>query len=209
MFERGINYTAEPIENTKRFTAKSILKLIPKKEHHNTTFTCQAQNTADRTYKSAKLRLEVKFAPKVQVSVIGEKLAGGRITEGAEVRLSCKANANPNDLTYKWFTNGEPVVGDYNTEMIIPNVSKKFHNAVIKCEVSNSVGKGEQSKVLDISYGPAFREKPKAIEADVGNAVTLRCDVDGNPKPEIVWIFDPPERVSDQKLHLESLINLK
>lgn len=49
----------EPLSDSRRVTAKSILKLTPKKEHHNTTFTCQAQNTADRTYRSAKLKLEV------------------------------------------------------------------------------------------------------------------------------------------------------
>lgn len=55
----GIDYMKEPLSDSRRFTAKSILKLTPKKEHHNTTFTCQAQNTADRTYRSAKLKLEV------------------------------------------------------------------------------------------------------------------------------------------------------
>lgn len=54
----------------RRFTSKSILKLTPKKEHHNTTFTCQAQNTADRTYRSAKLRLAVKYAPKVRNQIM-------------------------------------------------------------------------------------------------------------------------------------------
>jgi hypothetical protein len=57
----GIDYMKEPLADSRRFTAKSILKLTPKKEHHNTTFLCQAQNTADRTYRSAKLKLEVMF----------------------------------------------------------------------------------------------------------------------------------------------------
>lgn len=55
----GIDYMKESLPDSRRITAKSILKLTPKKEHHNTTFTCQAQNTADRTYRSAKLHLEV------------------------------------------------------------------------------------------------------------------------------------------------------
>lgn len=58
----GIDYMKEPFPDSRRVTAKSILKLTPKKEHHNTTFTCQAQNTADRTYRSAKLKLEVSFS---------------------------------------------------------------------------------------------------------------------------------------------------
>ncbi|XP_062536789.1 irregular chiasm C-roughest protein-like [Armigeres subalbatus] len=191
----GIEYVKEPLTDTGRYTAKSILKLTPKKEHHNTSFTCQAQNTADRTYRSVKLKLEVKYAPKVSVSVIGGALAGGRIPEGAEIRLSCHADANPSDVSYKWFIADEPVTGDYTTEMIIHNVSKKYHDAVIKCEVHNAVGKSEESEILDISYGPTFRSRPKSVEADYDRPVTLTCDVDGNPTPEIIWVHEETNRV--------------
>lgn len=61
---------------------------------------------------------QVKYAPKVSVSVIGGALAGGRIPEGAEVRLSCHSDANPSDVTYRWYVNEELVVGDYTTEMV-------------------------------------------------------------------------------------------
>lgn len=118
MLTDGTDYMKEPIGDARRYTAKSILKIMPKKEHHNTTFTCQAQNTADRNYRSAKLRLEVKYAPKVRIGVAGGTLAGGRIAEGSEVRLSCRADANPDDLTYRWYINNEPAIGDYRTEMV-------------------------------------------------------------------------------------------
>ncbi|GFG30249.1 hypothetical protein Cfor_11793, partial [Coptotermes formosanus] len=147
----GLEYIVEALPDGRRFTAKSILKLTPKKEHHNTTFTCQAQNTADRTYRSAKLRLEVKYAPKVTLSIISGLGPTGRLTEGAEVRLACKADANPLDLTYRWYINDELVPGDYTTELIIPNITRKYHDALVKCEVHNPVGKSEESETLDIS----------------------------------------------------------
>lgn len=141
----------EALPDGRRFTAKSILKMTPKKEHHNTTFTCQAQNTADRTYRSAKLRLEVKYAPKVTLRIVSGLGLTGRLTEGAEVRLACKADANPLDLTYRWYINDELVPGDYTTELIIPNITRKYHDAIVKCEVHNPVGKSEESETLDIS----------------------------------------------------------
>lgn len=147
----GLEYIVEALPDGRRFTAKSILKMTPKKEHHNTTFTCQAQNTADRTYRSAKLRLEVKYAPKVTLSIVSGLGLTGRLTEGAEVRLACKADANPLDLTYRWYINDELVPGDYTTELIIPNITRKYHDAIVKCEVHNSVGKSEESETLDIS----------------------------------------------------------
>lgn len=193
---QGIEYMHYQMENSKLFEARSILKFTPKKEHHNTTFTCQAQNTADRTYKSARLKLEVKFAPKVIVSVISGALANGRIQEGAEVRLECQAEANPKEVHYRWFIGDEKIVGDHSTELIIPNVTRKFHDLIVKCEATNVVGKSEDSETLDISYGPVFTTRPKSVEADVGSIVTLTCEVEGNPPPEIVWIYDGLDRVS-------------
>lgn len=43
--------------------------------------------------------------------------------------------------------------------------------------------------------GPIFRQKPASVEADAGSVVSLVCDVDGNPTPDIVWIHDPTNRV--------------
>lgn len=60
-----IEYSAEEIPESRLYTAKSILTIKPKKEYHNTTFICQAQNAAERTYQSAKIRLYVRYAPKV------------------------------------------------------------------------------------------------------------------------------------------------
>ncbi|XP_017009219.2 irregular chiasm C-roughest protein [Drosophila takahashii] len=208
----NIEYTVIPLPDQRRFTAKSVLRLTPKKEHHNTNFTCQAQNTADRTYRSAKIRVEVKYAPKVKVNVMGS-LPGGagaslggasggshlgtgyRIVEHSQVRLECRADANPSDVRYRWFINDEPIIGGQKTEMVIRNVTRKFHDAIVKCEVQNSVGKSEDSETLDISYAPSFRQRPQSMEADVGSVVSLSCEVDSNPQPEIVWIQHPSDRV--------------
>ncbi|XP_023718817.1 irregular chiasm C-roughest protein isoform X2 [Cryptotermes secundus] len=191
----GLEYIVEALPDGRRFTAKSILKLTPKKEHHNTSFTCQAQNTADRTYRSARLRLEVKYAPKVALSIVSGLGPSGRLTEGADVRLACKADANPLDLTYRWYINDELVPGDYTTELMIPNITRKYHDAIVKCEVHNPVGKSEESETLDISYGPRFRTRPRSIQADLGTTITLSCDVDGNPPAEIEWIHDDTAKV--------------
>uniref|UniRef100_A0A1S4G8F0 Ig-like domain-containing protein n=1 Tax=Anopheles gambiae TaxID=7165 RepID=A0A1S4G8F0_ANOGA len=192
---RGIEYMKEPLRDARRYTAKSILKLTPKKEHHNTTFTCQAQNTADRTYRSVRLKLEVKYAPKVKIAVIGGALNGGRILEGTEVRLSCRADANPPDVTYRWFVGEELSDGSHASELLIANISRKYHGTTVRCEVRNAVGKSEESVTLDISYGPSFRAPPQSVEADPDTTVTLGCDVDGNPAPDVLWIHEPSDQV--------------
>ncbi|KAJ8959341.1 hypothetical protein NQ318_022027 [Aromia moschata] len=205
----GIETIVEKLPDGKRFTAKSILKLTPRKIHHNTTFTCQAQNTAERTHRSAKLKLEVKFAPKVTVTIVSGLGPNGRIPEGAEVRLGCHADANPPNVTYRWFLNEEPLIGDYTTELVLHNVTRRHHDAIVKCEVQNSVGKSEESQTLDISYGPQFRSRPRSIQADQGSSVTLSCDVDGNPFPDVSWYHEDKKKIVSSSPNLTLRIDDK
>lgn len=34
---------------------------------------------------------------------------------------------------------------------VIPNITRKYHDGMVKCEVHNAVGKSEESEALDIS----------------------------------------------------------
>lgn len=43
--------------------------------------------------------------------------------------------------------------------------------------------------------GPAFKIRPKSVEADIDGTISLYCDVDGNPSPDILWIHEPHDRV--------------
>lgn len=43
---------------------------------------------------------------------------------------------------------------------------------------------------------PTFTRRPQNQEADDQEPITLHCEVDANPMPEIVWVFDPIDRVT-------------
>ncbi|CAH0718480.1 unnamed protein product, partial [Brenthis ino] len=179
---QGVTYTVEPLSDGQRFTARSIIRMTPKQEHHNQTFTCQAQNTADRAYRAASIQIEVKYAPKVKIRIKN----GRRIPEGRDVIISCTADANPSNLTFRWLMN-ESTIGN-TSELKIMNVSRSYNGAVLKCMVFNEVGKSEETETLEITYPPSFRYLPVDVEAEVGKQVTLSCDVDGYPAPEIRWL---------------------
>lgn len=42
---------------------------------------------------------------------------------------------------------------------------------------------------------PTFLKRPKNAEADIDETVYLFCEVDANPPSEIIWVFDPIDRV--------------
>ncbi|KAJ8706062.1 hypothetical protein PYW07_010839 [Mythimna separata] len=189
---QGVTYSVEPMPDGQRFTARSIIKMTPKQEHHNQTFTCQAQNTADRAYRAASIQIEVKYAPKVKMFITSG--ANGKIPEGDDVVIACRADANPSNLTYKWFLNEKLIEGN-TTELKIYNITRKYHDATIKCIVFNDVGNSEEIETLEITYAPTFKNLPKDVEAEVGTTVTLSCDVDGYPPPEIRWLHHEEDQM--------------
>ncbi|CAK1595000.1 unnamed protein product [Parnassius mnemosyne] len=197
---QGVTNTIEPLSDGQRFTARSVLKMTPKQEHHNQTFTCQAQNTADRAYRAASIQIEVKYGPKIKLFKRSGKK--GKIPEGEDLIVDCKADANPNNMTFRWYLDGE-LVGN-TSELIITNITRKYNGAVLKCLVHNEVGKSEESEILEITYAPTFRNFPKDVEAEIGKVATLSCDVDGHPKPEIEWLH----REEDQNIRVGRTANL-
>ncbi|CAH2061857.1 unnamed protein product, partial [Iphiclides podalirius] len=191
---QGVTYTVEQMSDGRRFTARSVLHLRPKRSHHNQTFTCQAQNTADRAYRAANVKLQVQYAPRVKIFI----KSGGKnrmIQEGDKLILGCQATANPNNLTYKWFVNSDQIIGNLNNEIVISNVSRKYNEATVKCEVHNVVGTSADSKTLEVAYGPKFRIKPQTVEGDSGTTATMHCVVEGHPQPKVTWLRYENDRV--------------
>ncbi|XP_068624377.1 irregular chiasm C-roughest protein-like [Battus philenor] len=198
VIKKNVENKVELLPDEQRFKTRSVLRLVPNKGYHNQTITCQAQNTADRAYRMATVHIEVKYVPKVQVAINSDTVKG-RIPEGTDARIGCTVDANPAAQVYRWYINNNPVIGDYTDEMIIFNVTRKHNKAVVKCEVSNAVGQSDGTVTLEVTYPPSFRTRPKNIEAEVGARVSLTCDVDGQPEPEIRWLFHEPGRIGQVK----------
>lgn len=106
---QGISYRLEPATDMRRFTARSVLRVTPTKEMHDRTVVCQAQNTVDKAYRTAAIRLHVQYAPKVTVTVVNGALDSGQIPDGSTVDAMCVVDANPAEVTYRWYVNEELV----------------------------------------------------------------------------------------------------
>lgn len=51
----------------------------------------------------------------------------GRIPEGNIVSFMCEADANPNELTYRWFLNDE-VMPDQNSKVMVISLNPSLNN---------------------------------------------------------------------------------
>lgn len=67
-----------------------------------------------------------------------------------EVRISCHVDANPPEVNYRWYLNDTAAFPATPTELVISNISRDYHEAIVKCEAYNSVGKSEDSETLHV-----------------------------------------------------------
>lgn len=70
----------------------------------------------------------MKYAPKVVVLLEDGALDTGRIPEGNTVKFWCNADANPQDITYRWFMNDEVIVEATLNQLVSGN-SLSMHTA--------------------------------------------------------------------------------
>ena len=94
-------------------------------------------------------RLQVHYPPHVTL----KSNKGDLLEEGERVRFSCSASANPSQLSYAWYLGGKRLADgpDASTELVLDHVERKLHNLLVKCEVTNPIGRSEQSAVLNIA----------------------------------------------------------
>ncbi|KAG1684203.1 Irregular chiasm C-roughest protein [Nymphon striatum] len=186
----GIQNEKKKLSDGKRWNSISKLTIKPTAEHNGKRFTCRSENSALVQPQSTFIDLEVKYPPDVVLSVDKEV-----INEFNDVEFKCESKANPNNVLYKWFKNDEVVVGDFQETYTISKITRDYNGATISCEVSNKVGITKTSYTLDVFYPPTVKSKIENIAAEEGKEVTLKCDVDGNPEPEIIWTHEGSEKI--------------
>ncbi|GAB6027441.1 hypothetical protein CHUAL_001703 [Chamberlinius hualienensis] len=186
----GVTSKNEPSGLSKLVNARSTLSLSPSSEHNGQNLTCQAKNPALTTPLNVSILLEVKYPPEVTLTLNNQK-----IMEYDSVTLTCAVKANPEEVIYTWYRSNAVIPGNHTTTLTLSRVSRDLHKAPISCEVRNVVGRSKASTALNIIYGPRFTVPPAPVSADRNSDVSISCHVDGNPTPDIVWIFEKTNRV--------------
>lgn len=73
-----------------------------------------------------------------------------QLMEGMDVKITCHADSNPPEVHYSWYVNDTERVPERPTELIIKNISRHYHESIVKCEAYNLVGKSEDSETLHV-----------------------------------------------------------
>jgi len=201
---KDVSHSTKKLDDGKRFNTTSVVRFTPKKHHHNKNFTCSASNIADRNRRSVSIKLLVRYAPSVRLTTNNNH---GPVREGDTITFRCHAHANPHPTQYSWYVNGQMASGHYGDYFAIANISRAYHNSIVKCEVHNEIGKSEETETIQVEYGPRIRTHPRTTAAELGDTVSLHCDVDSNPAPKYTWTRQNSRQVvgSSQNLTVTSL----
>ncbi|KAF2367109.1 Immunoglobulin-like domain [Trinorchestia longiramus] len=186
----GAVTSMELMDDNKRSVVTSTLTFVPRRTHDNSTITCITSHQALTSPISRSARIRVQFAPEVHVSAHPP-----RLVEGDDAHFVCQAEANPPQLTYKWFHNSAELENQTAQTLTLPRISRNMHKDTVACEVSNKVGTSKKTLGVQVRYGPVFRSLPVDAAAEPGQEVMLRCSVDANPHPSIVWLQEGDNKI--------------
>jgi len=119
-----------------------------------------------------------------------------RAQEGDKIVLKCQFRGSPPPQVTWSHQNGKPVEGavqnDQNgqTTLTIGDI-KQHHSGMIKCTISNSVGKADHETRLSIRsrrVAPTIEtELPDCFTIDEGSTGEIFCKVAGHPQPRVSW----------------------
>ena len=141
-----IETIVETLPDGKRKNTRSILKLVAARQHHNTSLTCEAQNSAESVPQSTEMKFLVEFAPSVRL-----ERSPAVLREGDTAMFKCLAEANPANLSYRWFLGGrEKEGGEDGSVLVLPGLNRTSAGQIVKCQVRNYIGKSEETYSLQI-----------------------------------------------------------
>lgn len=110
---------------------------------------------------------------------------------GEEMTLTCKASGSP-DPTISWFRNGKLIeenekyiLKGSNTELTVRNIINKDGGSYV-CKATNKAGEDQKQAFLQVFVQPHILQLKNETTSENGH-VTLVCEAEGEPLPEITW----------------------
>ena len=186
-----VSYSTKQHPDGKRATSIAKWTVIASRHLDGKTYTCRSENPALKKPAKANIKFSVKYAPEINIATDHKY-----IIEGQNVTFTCNTLANPKEVIYKWYLDDKLVSTDSTTsKWTLNNVRRDLHHgSSVTCEAINIIGSNRSSYKISIQYGPVLLTPLKEmIAVTVGQSVSITCDIIGNPKPDIAWIFESPD----------------
>jgi hypothetical protein len=181
----GVQEKVEKLNDSLRFITVSTLTFPVTVNLTGSILECEASNEADEHSRTVNTQIEVEYAPQVSMALDRET-----IYEGDTVRLSCKAEANPDLIEYQWSLDGKEVKEGRGAKELVIDLDRSFNRQQVTCLARNKIGQNSADLTIDVKYSPIFTVSPQDIIGSNGDKISLECQVDSNPPATYLWLKD-------------------
>ncbi|XP_078394197.1 kirre like nephrin family adhesion molecule 3, like, partial [Cetorhinus maximus] len=165
----------------KRVNASSVLSILADSKDTGSKYTCRVSNQAAPAGMQVSAVLDVQYPPEVSLSVYPTP-----VLEGAKVKFTCLAAANPELVTYRW-AKGQSSLAGVSGDSFEVEVDYTFFTEPITCTVTNSIGSTNRSLFVDVHFGPRLVSEPKSLIVDLGVDAVFTCAWVSNPPLTLTW----------------------
>ncbi|XP_039282300.1 Down syndrome cell adhesion molecule-like protein 1 homolog [Nilaparvata lugens] len=144
------------------------------------------------------IMLNVVYAPLVSLQ-LGTSLKPQHIKHGDDVYFECNIRANPREHKISWFHNGNPVVQNVSSGVIISTHSlvlqgvTRQHSGQYTCLAANERGETASQPVpLRVQFAPVcLTDEPGLVGASLEEMLRVRCEVSADPTDvSFFWQFN-------------------
>merc|ERR1719412_2859943 len=100
----GVETKVETMEDGKRLITVSTLTFTASRNTSGLKLECEAENPVEKESRTVSTIMEVEYPPTVTIKTDKQVMH-----EGDQVRISCSANAQPENMEFQWSIDGEQV----------------------------------------------------------------------------------------------------
>ncbi|NWQ77372.1 HMCN1 protein, partial [Columbina picui] len=152
---------------------------------HAGRYTCEARNTAGSAHRHVTLHVQEPPVIQTQPGVLD-------VIVNNPILLPCEATGTPRPVI-TWQKEGINVISTGNSYMVLPSGSLQIAKSAVEdagtymCVAQNPAGTALGKIKLKVQVPPVIKSHLREYVVAVDQSVTLQCEAEGYPGPEISW----------------------
>ncbi|XP_047376657.1 hemicentin-1 isoform X4 [Sciurus carolinensis] len=185
-----------------RLLSSGTIEIFSTQLNHAGRYTCVARNAAGSAHRHVTLRVQESPIIQPQPSELDVILNN-------PILLPCEATGTPTPFI-TWQKEGINVVTAGKSHAVLPSGSLQISRAVREdagtymCVAQNPAGTALGKIKLNVQVPPVINTQPKDHVIATDKPITLQCEADGVPPPDVTWHKDGHAVVESIRQHILS-----